>query len=152
MTLSSAELRFLEETKRKACMRTQEECAAFETNVCKLAQNKSPEMLQALLGLFDDDCPALDVMYTLVQAVETYPADVYVNTLIASSTTEFSGAAQWLMILLYGLLNNPAYRDAFTSRLRSLFGDTGVGEFFQRLRLRTPERLDEINELEQKCV
>lgn len=91
--------------KQYAKMETQEDIANFESLVWLLTEEKNETILSELFTIFDDDCPHLEVMWTLQHAIEDYDNEVYIKRLILN-LDKFTNASEWLLTSFYRIMNN----------------------------------------------
>lgn len=104
-------------------MRSRAEVEAFDQALAQLANAPDYEViehLQDLLMAFDDACEHIDVMWGLIHCVEYYGMEVELQALTHVLPRLLSQAPEWVKILHYRILNDPASRTYYKTLLPSL--------------------------------
>lgn len=120
----------LKQLKQYAQMQSEEDIKNFELTAWELAETKDIEALKELLGIFYDDCDYPEVMYSLIHAIETYKADIYVKEASKTLDVMLPHAQEWAMRLLYRILNHPTYTSLLRDNL-NLANKKALMELFE---------------------
>lgn len=99
-------------------MKTSEDIKSFELLVWELAESKDPKVLDKLIDYFDDNCQYLEIMWSLLHAIETYPIDVYIETIIKKIGNRLINYYEWLEIIFFRILNHEKYFNLFKKNLK----------------------------------
>ena len=86
-------------------MATEKDITMFGLTAYELAGTKDPEILASLIDIFDDDCEYPEVMYSLVHAIETYPDNLYVVSVLFK-VKDFVKYPEWFGRLVCRIIND----------------------------------------------
>ena len=95
----------LENLKRYAKMETEEDMKLFEITLKDFLVNKDHKVLEELIEIFDDNCENPEIMHNLVQVIENYPPEIYVEVL-SYKIKDFKKYPEWFTLLLYHIFNS----------------------------------------------
>ncbi|MEI8296344.1 MAG: Imm30 family immunity protein [Alphaproteobacteria bacterium] len=123
----------------------------FEKAVWGLAASGDPEVLRKLLDLFDDECPYDEVMHSLMHAIETYPAEVYVKILLEKLEDLVKKSPFWARVLVVPTWNHPMYLSIFRSCM-SLASEVALLDLFDIVEKELPHRHDLITEFRKELA
>ena len=100
-------------------MRSDEEAMSFEFAIAELAAHPNREYLPALYLVLDDRCEQHEVMYGLIHFLESFELKDQLQALIDAIDRMIVNAKEWVMILLYGILNQDLSRNLYSEMLHS---------------------------------
>jgi L-rhamnose mutarotase len=95
--------------KKYAKMAFEEDVKLFDQTVYELADTKDPEVLNRLIDVFDDECEFPEVMYSLVHAIESYPKEVYITSVLNHIEIGVKNYPLWLDKLVNRIFNHIEY-------------------------------------------
>ncbi|MBM3469088.1 MAG: hypothetical protein FJX71_06635 [Alphaproteobacteria bacterium] len=127
-------------------MESAEDIKTFEEKINELADNKDPTVLSEMMGLFDDNCQHPEIMYALVHALENFPDDIYVKSLLFEIENGIMKYPSWLVILIYGILNNPNCYRIFKENM-GLAKKESLLRLFEIIEQESPQHEKQLNEL-----
>jgi len=107
----SINLKQIELLKKARNFDTQDDIIIFEDLLTDITKKKDITDLNDLLTLFDDGTEFPEVMYSLVHAVESYPAKGYIKTLLNCYYTGKEQWPAWYKDLMIRILNSPIDRE-----------------------------------------
>ena len=131
------------ELKNYSKMRSSDDAALFEQGVWDWAQTQSESSLAMLLDVFDDECEFPEVMYSLVHAVETFPAEIYVKNLILKIKVGLSKYPFWLGGLIAAVFNDAAYYELFRQNMHLAPRETLL-ELFEIMERESPHHRETV--------
>lgn len=135
-----------EKLKQYAKMESDEDIRRFEIGVWSLAETKDPEVLKKLIDLFDDECPYYEVMYSLVHAIESYPDEIYVKTLISKIDWGLKSYSFWLVGLIASVWNHSRCCQIFKDNM-SIASKDSLLKLFDLMEKESPHHQELIKSL-----
>lgn len=78
----------------------------FLDTVGEILKYKEPSSISILLDYFDDNTDYGFVMQGMISGIESYPDEIYVNTILHEIENAIEKYPEWLTIIIYGILNN----------------------------------------------
>ncbi len=100
-------------------LRSPAEAAAFDRALQTLAQSPNLEDLPDLLAVFTDECQHHEVMYGLVNCVESFDRNKYFAALLEAVPSMKVHAPEWAKSLHCHILNDDASRECFKKLYQS---------------------------------
>lgn len=135
--------------KKLSKMQTPEDIKEFESTIGQLVAKKNPQILDDLLDLFDDDCQYPEVMYGLVHAVEYYPDEIYVKTLLCKMEKGIKQFPFWYTGLISAVFNSKNCLQIFLQNMH-LAPKESLLKLFDIMEKESPHHQDLIKELRQE--
>jgi Immunity protein 30 len=101
-------------------MRSPNEALAFEQALTTLAQNPNPTNLPQLHLVLDDACQQPEVMFSLVNFLESFALQEQLQAFIQVLPSLVKKASEWTENLHTRIMNDAEARVAFEEMLRSM--------------------------------
>lgn len=102
---------------------TEEDFETYSKVIEKLQGNTSEEVLRRMLRCFRD-VEDNGIQYELVKLCESYPAEMYIASLLKEGPNILDQTAKWYELLLRRVLNNETYVAKLYSVFCALNGET----------------------------
>ncbi|MBS0186412.1 MAG: hypothetical protein JSS34_08900 [Proteobacteria bacterium] len=125
------------------------EVKEFEALLSSYMEKKDEETLKNLLKLFNDKNHFYEVLYSLVHLVETWPAEIYVKTLIDTLSVQINQSPFWTDCLFNRIFNNPQTFFLFKKNMQ-LAPKKDLLELFDLMDKESPHHKAVIEELRQQ--
>lgn len=125
---------------------TSDNLKEFEAAVQALAKTENPKILEQLFDLFDDKCPDYGILSKVLHAVESYPRDVYVKTLLKKLKDGMDKYPFWLDCLCNRVFNTADYFETFKKNIHIPGKDYALG-FIELMEKESPSHRKHLSEL-----
>lgn len=98
-----------EKLKQLIKLENEDDIHEFDRIIGELIKDHDPNVLAKLFELFelvDEDHVYPEIGYNLIHAVESYPTELYIKTLLSNLYLASSRSSMWFISLLYGIFNH----------------------------------------------
>lgn len=115
--VSTGNLKLLLENLRKAVIE-EASVAAIDAALFSLSSYHSPQSIEVVLGLLDDEFGADEGMFSLIHAAEAFDDSAYVEHMLVVLPNLKNKAPKWASIIMMRAINNQATRDVLIKAVR----------------------------------
>jgi len=109
-----------DQIKKYARFKRSEDITKFEKIISEILKLNDSKYIPILMNAFDDETEFEEVMYSLVHAVESYPKQAYISSLIKEIPHGLQSYPYWLEKLVNRIFNDEAYLSDFRKNMHLL--------------------------------